>query len=464
MPYPPAAPVPRTWSPQMQVKAGYLRADVSAACQVLGTPAMFTGSQQSSQSVANASDVAVQLDTDQYDNLNAHVSTISKPNVYGMFPGWYLAQGVTPIDYTGGNGAVKAGVGFSSSGGAVVVYYGQRMPLSGTGGQLSSPVVAKLVQMVNTGTVGGASNDYCQLVVNQTSGGGQSTHSGTNLFPQFQVKWASAGTGTTVASLPLGYAPQWPSPATALTAQAASGTASISVASATGLIAGGTLGLDQGTSLAETVTIANSYAPGSLTVPLTANLANTHASGAAVAVPVSAAFLNNGALRDPLRRLLYPPVMEAFYNAGTQSLAQQAALPAVGTTVQADTARVDNYAAYNTSTHTWTAPAAGRYWAYFQCHQAMNSTSLALAAGLTVTSANYNGGVQTTLWGGAQTAFNSSDMGNAAVIRRLLRLNAGDTILPAAFQHDSGAAATTLDFSGGAALAESRLIIIWTGQ
>ena len=461
MPYPAAAPVPRTWSPQMQFKSGYLRADVSAAVQVAGTPAMFTGTQQTAQSIPNSTDQTVNIDTELYDNLGGHVTTVSNRKYFGQFPGWYLCQGVTPLDYTGGNGAVNPAVAFSSAGGALTYYYGQRIPNSGTAGQRAAPVVAKLVQMVNIGGTG-AAIDYVGLACSQNSGAAQNLFTGTNLYPQFQAKWVAAGAGTTVASLPLGYAPAWPSPSTTLTAQANSGTASLQVAAAAGLIAGGTLGLDTGTTIAETVTIANTYTPGSLTVPLTANLAFTHANGAAVAVPVSSAFANT-AIRDLVRRLVFPPVCEAYYNAGTQSLAQQAALPAVGTTVQLDTTRVDNYAAFNTSTHTWTAPFGGTWWAYFQCHQSMNTTSLALAAGLTVTSANYNAGTQVTLWGGAQAAFAGAAAGNCAVVRRRLRLNAGDTVLPAAFQHDSGAAATTLDVVTGAAVSESRLIMCWAG-
>jgi hypothetical protein len=448
----------------MQMKAGYLRADVSAAVQVLGTPPMFTGQQQASQSASSGNDVKVGLDTEIYDNLSGHVTTVDSQRYFGQFPGWYLCQGVTPLDYTGGSGAVKAGIAFSSAGGAATYYYGQRMPNSGTSGQRAAPVAAKLIKMVNVGGTG-SSVDYASLAVNQTSGASQNLYTGASLYPEFHAKWVCDSTGLTVSSLPLGYSAQWPLPQATLTASASSGATSISVASATGLIAGGTLGLETGTSIAETVTIANTYTPGSLTVPLTAALAYAHASGAIVNVPVSSAFANT-AIRDTIRRLKYPPVMEAYYTAGTQSLAQQNSLPAVGTATQLDTITFDNYSAFNTSTHTWTAPIAGTYWAYFQSEQAMNSTSLSLAAGLTVTSARYNGGTQVTLWGGAQAAFTGgTGAENCAVIRRRLRLNAGDTILGAAFQHDSGAAATTLNYDtgGGNSVNASRLIIIWAG-
>lgn len=461
MPYPSAPVVSRTWAPQMQMKAGYLRADVAAAVQIAGTPPMFQATQQTPQNLTSGADVLVNLDTEIYDNLAGHLTTSNPANYYGQFPGWYLAQGVTPLNYTGGAGAVKAGIGFSSGGGAVNYYYGQRMPNSGTGGQFAAPVAAKLVNMVNVGAIGG-SNDYAALAADQNSGSTQALLSNSNLYPELHLKWVAANSGTVVSSLPLGYSAAWPLPGTTLTAQANSGATSIAVASATGLVPGGTLGLETGTSNAETVTIGGTYGIGSLTVPITAPLAKTHLSGATVNVPVSAAFANT-AIRDTIRRIMYPPIMEAFYQAGSATLAQQNSLPTAGTLVPCDTVRVDNYSAFNTGTSVWTAPISGQYWCYFQCHQAMNSTSLSLAAGLTVFSANYAGHVQTTLWGGAQTALTGTGAGNCAVVRRRLRLNAGDIVAGCAFQNDSGSATTTLGFTGAPAFSESRLIIVWCG-
>lgn len=179
---------------------------------------------------------------------------------------------------------------------------------------------------------------------------------------------------------------------------------------------------------------------------------------------VTSAFLNAN-IRDTISALINPPIMEAYYAAGSQSLASQAGLTTVGTAIGLDTKTVDNYSAFNTGTSVWTVPTGwgGVYWCYGQCHQAMNATSVALACGLTVTSANYNGGSPVTLWGGggAQAAFAGGGAGNCAIARYRLRLNAGDTVQLAAFQNDSGAAATTLDFVGGSSVSESRLITVW---
>jgi hypothetical protein len=452
----------------MQLKTGYLRQDVAVTCQIVGTPPMFTALQQSAQSIPNSTDQSVTLDTEIYDNLGGHVSTVSQSKYFGQFPGWYLCQGVTPLNYTGGNGAVNPAVAISSGGGSPAYYYGQRVPNSGTSGQYAGPVVAKLAQMINVGGTG-SGTDYVQLVCTQNSGASEQLLVNSNFWPQFQAKWVGANSGATVASLPLGYTPKWPAGPTILTAQANSGATAINVDDPTGLVAGGLVGLGQGTATAETATIAGTYTPGALAVPLTAGLAFTHLTGATVTVPISPAFLNT-AVRDTANRLLYPPVTEAYYAAGTQSLAQQNSIPTVGTTVNLDSTRVDTYAGVNgggfsAATHTWTAPTGGVYWAYFQCHQAMNTTSKALAAGLTITSSNYNGGTAFTWWGGSQAAFAGSGAGNCAVVRRRLRLNAGDTIAAAAWQNDSGSAATTLDnITGGGEVSESRLIIIWAGQ
>ena len=388
MPHPLFPPSPRTWAPKMPVKSTYLRPDAARCVALLNGRPMFIATQATQQAIANATDVPLTFDTEVYDNYFGHLTTSSPANYYGIVPGWYLAQGTAGIDYTGGTGAVKTGIGLSAAGGTLTTWYGQRMPASGTASRFPFAAVAKLVPFTSVGRQGGPANDYAALVLNQTSGSSQNSHSGTNQVPQLQLWWVAASTGT--APLPVPANPAWPVPPAIVTS----------------------------------------------------------------------AFLNAN-VRDAVSFLIYPPFMEAYYAAGTQTLASQASPPATGTQVLLDTTRADSYGAF--SAHTWTAPVAGVYWCYFQTHQVMNATSLSLAAGLTVTSANYNGGTQVTLWGGTQAAYTSSDMGNCAIARRRLRLNAGDTIAGAAFQHDSGTATTTLGFTGGTAVSESRLITIWTG-
>lgn len=147
---------------------------------------------------------------------------------------------------------------------------------------------------------------------------------------------------------------------------------------------------------------------------------------------VTSAFLNAN-IRDTLNFLCYPPMFFGYYNA-SGSLASQNQTPAVGTAVFLGQTQIDNYNAYGTN--TWTAPVGGFYYCFGQVGLVSGTSSQAIAAGLTVTSAAY-GGTAVTLWGSSMLANNASSGTNAAIVRRQLRLNAGDTIQLAAFQNDS---------------------------
>ena len=169
---------------------------------------------------------------------------------------------------------------------------------------------------------------------------------------------------------------------------------------------------------------------------------------------ITSAFGNTN-IRDAIRFLIYPPIMEYTTAAGA-ALASSASLPATGTAVTLGApAIVDNYGAYSGS--TWTAPVAGRYYCYGCVSVNSGANAVALAAGLTVTSANYNSGTTITLWGGAGNPVVSNV--SAQCVRKILRLNAGDTIQLAAAQNDSGAASVT--YSAG--VSQPRMIIVWQG-
>lgn len=164
----------------------------------------------------------------------------------------------------------------------------------------------------------------------------------------------------------------------------------------------------------------------------------------------------NASIRDTINFLAYPPVMEAYLAGTTQTLASQSSLPSPGSAVSLDTAYIDTYGAFNASTHTWTAPVPGTYWCYGQAPVTGGGSAVSVDCGLTVVSANYNGGTVLTIWGGAQVASTSSSEVNCANVRRLLRLNAGDTIRLAAYQNG---ATNPLLQAGGAW--QCRLITIW---
>lgn len=380
----PYVPSPRTWSAGDLVTTPRLRADVSGAVQLLAQPPMLLAQQGNAQTIPNSNETGMALDTEVYDNYNGHslASGSSTSSYFGMLPGWYLAQAAAPLDYTAGAGTMGVSVAANIGGAGGVVFGGERVPNSSATPQRAFPVAAKLVEMTNTGTYGGATNDFLFASVFQDSGASQPLYPGTNRFPYVTVQWVGASSGTTGLPVP----------------------------------------------------------------PLAVSPS-----------PITSAYLNAN-VRDTINFLLYPPLLEYQYNAGTQSLASQSTLPAVGTTLPLGSKIVDNYSAYNSSTFTWTAPVAGVYWCYNVAAMAGAATILALASGLTVTSSNYNSGSPVTLWGGTRTAFAGTRI-QAVACRRRIRLNAGDTVSPAGWQHDSAAAAATV--AGNSNEWQSRLIIVW---
>lgn len=176
---------------------------------------------------------------------------------------------------------------------------------------------------------------------------------------------------------------------------------------------------------------------------------------------LSRSFLNKN-VRDAITFLAARPVVEAVYAAGTFSLASQSSLPAVGTTVPLDTVHIDNrvttaQAQFSTSTSAWTCLYPGVYDIYGQMSAAAATTSLAVAAGITVQSVNYNSGAAFTVWGTPQTAATSTSAVSSALTRRRLRLGYGDTLKLAAWQASSASAAATIP--GGTW--KPRLITVW---
>ena len=173
---------------------------------------------------------------------------------------------------------------------------------------------------------------------------------------------------------------------------------------------------------------------------------------------LTAAFMNTN-IRDTVNFLICPPVMEAEYDAGTAPLASATTFPQPGGQFKMDTINVDNYVAYSGSTGNWTAPVSGIYYCYAQAAMTAAAGGQALAAGLTVTSGNYNSGGTFTMWGGAQAA--APSVLNCAVVRRRLRLNAGDTVSNTGWYRDSAAASAIL--SGVSAPWTTRFITVWEG-
>ncbi len=171
--------------------------------------------------------------------------------------------------------------------------------------------------------------------------------------------------------------------------------------------------------------------------------------------PVTSTFVNKN-IRDSISFLANPPICEAYYAAGSQTIASQSSLPGTGTQVNLDTAYIDTYSAFSTSSHTWTAPVPGVYFCYGQAPVTGGSGAVSVACGLTINSDNYNDGATYTIWSPAQAASTSSSEVNCAVLSRLLRLDAGDTVALAVYQ--DGASSPSLQATG---FWQCRLITIW---
>ena len=452
-------PVPSTWTTAEVVTVPQLRSDFSGSIRLLSQPPMFIGAQTTTaQTILAATDTNVLLDTEVIDSVNGHFLTSNTATYYAQFQGWYLAEVTAPLNYTGGGGAFAVGVQAQQNG-TTTTRFGMRM--TNTSGSFSVAAGARLCQMSTTGVVGG-SGDSISMVVNQTGTGALSFPllNGSSRFPRLATRWVCALTGT--APLPVPSNDAFPSPFTTLTGTIAAGGTQMVPASVAGMTfyggRGTTLGLDPGTPIAEDVMMTGTVSSG--TVPITATT-YAHASGATVSVPVDAPFFNKN-IRDTAAFLLYPPIMQRQYLGGSPiPLASQTGLPSIGTPLSLFSPTVDNYGASNSN--GWTAPVGGLYYVHGCVAIASSATTTVAAAGLTITSANYNSGTTFTIWGGAQSAVNSDPAGplvTQCTVTRYLRFNAGDALALAGFQHDSASGGAILQGSGEY---NCRLITIWQG-
>lgn len=342
---------------------------------------------------------ALNLDTEINDEWSSF-TTNNPTQSFAMFPGFYLVRSTFSPFYTAGGGTTSAGVTVTEGAGPAVTYGGQRVPSSANSGLYPKVWCAKLAQFSAYGNYGAPGNNYAQGAVFNDSGNVLVPHVTTSSYPQVTTQWC----GLLANPAPSGILPPVPS---------------------------------------------NDSWP----VP--------PVSGAPMPSQILGESFLNKNIRDAIFFLCYPPVMEAWYKAGSATITSQSSLPAVGQAVPLDTVTTtvtaaDNYSAFTTGTHTWAAPRPGVYYVYGQAAISAASTSVAAAAGLTVTSANY-GGTAVTVWGGAQNASPAGSV-SVAVISRKLRLNKGDSVQLAAFQSDSGSNAATLVNSGAW---QNRLITVW---
>lgn len=167
----------------------------------------------------------------------------------------------------------------------------------------------------------------------------------------------------------------------------------------------------------------------------------------AVPSPITSAWLNAN-VRDTIAQLIYPPICRAFYTSTGSTLAS-GTFPA-GVSAPLNTVTVDNYSAFNTTSHTWTCPVSGRYIVAGQMNLNSSTGTTGYSCGVSV-----NGG--TVQWGDSVNKVSDTSGGGAGFYRRM-RFTAGDTVQLMACQGSGSSIAWN-----GSGINPTRLITVWEG-
>jgi hypothetical protein len=411
----PLPPAPITWSPGQNITAPELRADPANLAWLLSKRPLLAAAQlTTAQAIAESTRVPVTLDAEYVDNWNGH--TIGQATYAVQFAGWYLAEGVCFIPGTSQAGLLVAGISGLQNSGAYSHYGGA---VVSNGVNVSAPVCADLVQL-NPFT-----GDTVSLFAYQSLTASVDLNSPGAYFT---AQWVALPTNIsegegwingTVVDSPQPAALWPPGSGTLLTAGIAAGATSITVGETTGMIVGGTLGLDyyQGAAvspMAEAVTIT-SITGTTIGISATAYPHGGTVTPGYVAIPVSAAFMNQQ-VRDVIQFLAYPPICR-LTTIGTSQTIESQTFPA-GTPVTFVTLTVDNFRGWN-SGENYIFPAAGIYYVYGQVTISAAETSL--SAGISV-----SGG--TIQWGDSIRGSPSAAVSICATVRREIRVNAGDYV------------------------------------
>jgi hypothetical protein len=212
-PYP-VVPVPSTYEDGPLLVA-QLRSDLTNGVLFLANRPSFTGYSTSAPTITSGSYQSVVLDTDQSDPWAGHAPLGSDPqNWYCQAPGWYLAQGYAPYQYSGTVSAHEFGVAIgATTGGAFSTYQGQLHVTSS--GQNPGVFGADLIHLANAGTIG-SSADYAQLMAH-TSGSAIAMEGASPNNPRLSVRWAGTGSASSLSvpsnaafPVPPGYVgPDW---------------------------------------------------------------------------------------------------------------------------------------------------------------------------------------------------------------------------------------------------------------
>lgn len=438
----PQLPDPITWTQGETLTESRLRADPGNLAWLLTKRPLFLGEQATAaQGIPNNATTTVNLDTEIVDNWNGHV--IPDAAYAAPLAGWYLCEGnalIAGIDSSGWYGAGVRAVQNS----VTRDLFGNI--LCANGADITGPAVSDLVEL-NPGT-----GDTAALVAFQNNGGTQDL-SAPGAF--FSVQWAGMPASSFGDTVPVGQVVTSPQPAAAwppgsgtlLTAGVAAGGSVITVANTTGMIDGGTLGLDYYlgrpvTPAAEAVTIAG-ISGGTVTTSAAAYPHGGTVSPGYAAVPVSAAFMNQQ-VRDIINFLAFPP-MTRLSSAGSTQGIPSTTFP-TATAVVFESATLDNFSGWN-GTSEWVVPVSGVYYVYGQV--LLQASVINMGAGIGV-----SGG--TIQWG--DQVRSQTSLISGATVRKTMRLTAGQYLQLFAWQQHSGTIGLLNDTN-----AYSTMIAIWRG-
>ena len=442
-------PNPRTWAAGDQITTPRLRGDMTnlAALFASGRPLMVGTAETPASFSAGTNTLGFAI---TYANSwNVSVVNSAGTNTTYLIPwaGWWLVQANLAVSPIASNVQDKNGVGFTAvvnGAGAASTNGGFSPAGTGASGDYIGMFGAELYQFnpETSDTIAwyGHADTTVQLWSNMLM-------AEWICLPTSGLTDYTGPYGTVVSS-PAAVAafPSGPGTYITNTGGIAAGAVSMTVRDATGMVTGGTLGLDYvngqlNTVTAEAVTITSVTGT---TIGISAT-SYAHLQNAPVAVPVSAAFLNQQC-RDVVNFLAYPPVLRAA-SSTTQSIPSQT-FPSGTQITTLGTETVDNFGGFSSSTYT--APVGGIYYVYGQVYFAGTTASTAYAAGISVAGGTIQWGTQ------ARSDTTSGAQAFCMTVVRHLRLTAGQTITLWAWQN-SGSSMNTV--SSGAEL--SKLIVVW---
>jgi hypothetical protein len=456
-------PSPITWSSGEVVSAPRLRADMGGLANLYAQARpMLAGFDGTGDTVpSGGSGVVLDFSLQSLNSWNAQfLSLVAGPTPYHIpLPGYWLLQsfcvqtspdtGSNQHRYTQGLKTVQNGGGANSFDGGSD---------SGDGVANHEFGLGNLDMLLFNSYA--ATADTAAVYAFTTDASGTTVASGYLIAEWIALPGQGSGltnyTGPagTVVNSPWAAALPGSGPGSTLVNSVSAGASSMQVNDPTGIVAGGTLGLDwyfgnPVKPIAEQV-VVNTVSGNTVTTTTTFQF--PHGQGAPVAVPISASWLNQQS-RDLINFLGYPPIMRG-QPSGAQSIASTGFPPTVGgnptNQLTSMTPTTDNFGGF--SSGTYTIPVSGVYLVYGQVAYAGSTTSnVVWGVGVSVSGGTIQWGTLTrtaTVSAGAQVII--------PTFRRHMRLTAGQTITLWAFQN-SGAAVNTL--TGGSSF--TKFIAAW---